>query len=101
VIFQKKLEGHGNTVSTFQITKSNEILISVSADKTCKAWNIGTGQCFRTFIGHTDQVIGLAVISDNIFATCSKEVMIWNIKSDSPIQTINQKNMWICHIAIT
>jgi len=100
VLFQKKLSGHTDFVYSMETIKSKEILISGSLDKTCKAWNINTGECIKTFIGHTDRVWSLTVLSENVFISSSKEVNIWDFKSDRPIKTLNQNDKWICHLAV-
>jgi len=61
VKFTKKLQGHTNPVHSTKVTSSKEIIISVSADKTCKAWNISSGQCLRSFAGHIEIVQALLV----------------------------------------
>lgn len=39
---------------------SGQHFVSSSNDKTIKLWNAKTGECIRTFSGHSDLVRGLA-----------------------------------------
>jgi len=97
----KKLQGHTNLVNSTKITRSKEILISVSDDKTCKAWSISSGQCLRSFADHTTQIDALLVLTDSVFVTSSKEIKIWNLASESCIKTIQQSDKEINHLEMT
>ena len=39
-------------------------MISGSRDKTCKSWDLATGQCLRTFEGHTEWVSRVADLAN-------------------------------------
>ena len=65
------------------ITLKRNILASGSQDHTVKLWNVDTGECTRTFKGHTGAVDCLVLVSNYRLATGS---------SDKTIKVHNQHN---------
>jgi WD40 repeat protein len=47
------------------------ILASSSGDKTIKIWNILTGECQKTFFGHSDSVNSLIISLDGVSCVLS------------------------------
>ena len=73
------------TTST-QITTFSTInnkLASGSADNSIKIWNIDSGECIKTLIGHSGAVLSLQVLAKNKLASGSADnsTRIWNIDS--------------------
>jgi len=101
VTFQRKLVGHSDWVKSIQKMKNKEVLISASLDRTCKAWNSSTGECLRTFCGHTDAVLEILVLTETLFITSGKELKFWSINSEKCLKTVEQDNTWICTMAKT
>ena len=66
----------------------SDLIISCSRDKTIKLWEISTGFCKRTFVGHEGWVRKLAISADGkSFASCSDDqsVIVWNIEKETPV----------------
>jgi dynein assembly factor with WDR repeat domains 1 len=40
-----------------QFNYTGELCISGSIDRTCKIWNVSTGQCDNTLRGHNDEIL--------------------------------------------
>lgn len=69
----------------------DEYIISCSRDKSIKLWEIQTGFCKRTFLGHDDWVKQVISTSDSkTLASCSVDqaIMLWNIDKEVPILTM-------------
>jgi WD40 repeat protein len=64
-------------------------IISTSYDKTLKLWDVETGECLRTYTGHTCGVMSITLKSDNtkIVSICSNNIKIWDLESEKYIQT--------------
>jgi len=65
-----------------------DYLLSCSRDKTIRLWEISTGYCKRTFVGHEGWVRKLATSKDGkTFVSCSDDqsVIVWNIDKDAPV----------------
>jgi hypothetical protein len=45
--------GHEGSVSSCKLSKCNGYLFSCSEDKTALLWDLDSGQCMKTYVGHT------------------------------------------------
>ncbi|MEH2298128.1 MAG: hypothetical protein V7K88_03410 [Nostoc sp.] len=67
------------------------LLASVSADRTIKLWSPHTGQCLKTLYGHGSWVWAIAFSPDsNFLASGSYDhtVKIWDVHSGECLQTL-------------
>ena len=90
----KTLQGHSNWVLQLEQLESGE-LVSCSADKTIKLWNLIEGTCIRTLVGHTDFVRSIKVNSqNNILMSCSDDgtIKTWDTKTGECVNTILVRN---------
>lgn len=60
------LTGHKKALSNCQFANDQE-LVSLSIDSDMKVWNVLTGECLKTYSGHTNfkTFVGLAVVNSN------------------------------------
>lgn len=85
------LKGHTAPITQIQISPDDTLLISSSADKTIRLWNISTGELIRTISGHNDRVTALSFSPDRqTFASASADrtIKIWTVQGD--LRTILQ-----------
>ncbi|MBD1821545.1 caspase family protein [Cyanobacteria bacterium FACHB-DQ100] len=85
------LKGHTAPITQIQISPDNTLLISGSADKTIRLWNLSTGELIRTISGHNDRVTALSFSPDQeTFASASADrtIKIWTLQGG--IHTILQ-----------
>lgn len=71
--------------------KVSYILASGSEDKTVKVWDVNTGQCLRTFQGHSNRVTSVAFSPDGkILASVSDDhtVKLWDINTNYCLHTL-------------
>jgi len=52
---------HAATVTALALSKDRRLLVSTSADRTVKLWNLETEQLIRTLHGHTDEVCNFSI----------------------------------------
>lgn len=57
------LKGHTGCVWSIQIL-DNDKVISCSHDRTIKIWNLNSGQCINTFLGHSKDVACIQLIGN-------------------------------------
>lgn len=50
------LKGHMGAVYSCKLSGCLKYVVSASADKTVRLWNVETGKCVLTFFGHTKKV---------------------------------------------
>ncbi|MEM9544508.1 MAG: DUF4365 domain-containing protein [Bacteroidota bacterium] len=75
------LEGHTEYVHGCAISPNGENIISCSADKTIKIWELATGKNLATLKGHTNSVWGCAISPDGKkIISCSSDntIKIWD-----------------------
>ena len=85
------LKAHTAPITQVQISPDDSLLISASADKTIRLWNISTGELIRTIAGHNERVTALSFSPDReSFASASTDrtIKIWGIDGD--LRTILQ-----------
>ncbi|MGD1704274.1 DnaJ domain-containing protein [Dapis sp. BLCC M229] len=93
---------HGDSVFAVAISKDGKNLVSGSADKTIRLWEVETGKLKRTFNGHTDKIWAVAWSQDGkTFASGSadKSIRLWNINSYQPPRILQQHSGWITSLA--
>ncbi|MDD5018345.1 MAG: hypothetical protein PHO15_09630, partial [Eubacteriales bacterium] len=66
--------GHDSWVESLDIC--GDLLATASGDHTVKLWNIDTGECIKTFSGHSNSVKKV-FFYDNHLVSCADEIKIW------------------------
>eukprot|EP00933_Yihiella_yeosuensis_P059092 TRINITY_DN6000_c0_g6_i2.p1 TRINITY_DN6000_c0_g6~~TRINITY_DN6000_c0_g6_i2.p1 ORF type:complete len:576 (+),score=95.51 TRINITY_DN6000_c0_g6_i2:138-1865(+) len=60
------------------------LIVTASADKTARLWNLTTGTCAWTFAGHTDAVLGCSFAPSGasvVTASADKTARLWSVES--------------------
>ena len=90
-LLRQTLIGHTDEVTSVAFTQDGQFLISGSADKSVKLWNLKTGQLIRTLRGHTKTINTLAISPDNQFIASGGSddttIKLWNLKTGQLIRT--------------
>jgi len=82
------LVGHADSVWGVAVSQDGRTLVSGSADKTIKVWDLQTRQLRRTLTGHTDTVRAIALSQDGqilVSGGGEKTVRLWNITTGRPL----------------
>ncbi|CAO3689858.1 unnamed protein product [Rhizopus stolonifer] len=65
---------HDDAVVKVKFVKNSPLLASCSADKTVRMWDSRTGECLKTWVGHRDTVLDIAVADDgNVVCSASDD----------------------------
>jgi WD40 repeat protein len=78
----KSLPGHEGPITALSFSADNTKLISGSADKTARAWNLADGKELAKFAGHSNTVAGVALNSNGTQAAsgaADNSLKIWNV----------------------
>jgi WD40 repeat protein len=71
------------------------MLASGSGDQTVKLWDVKTGSCLRTLLGHTRWVWSVTFSSDDkTVVSCSEDetIKIWDVQTGECLKTLKSKN---------
>jgi len=88
------LSGHANDVKSLAPSPDGTILVSGSADKTIKVWDMQTGGVIKTFHGHTGEVSSVSISMDcTTIASGSQDhkICLWNIQTGECYCIIQQE----------
>jgi WD40 repeat protein/uncharacterized caspase-like protein len=102
------LTDHLDTVNCVAISPDGQTLVSGSADKTIKIWNLKTGRQLLTLEGHSDTVNSVVISADGqtlVSGGADKTIKIWHLNTGKLIRNLGG---WfsphldsICSLAIT
>ncbi|HEY9804499.1 MAG TPA: WD40 repeat domain-containing protein [Leptolyngbyaceae cyanobacterium] len=85
------LFGHADAVWAVAVSKDGQTLVSASADKTIKVWNLETLKVKFTLEGHSDTVRAIALTSDDqtlISADGDNRIKIWDLPTSKLKRTL-------------
>lgn len=72
----------GHTQYTSCIDMNENVLVTGSADKLIKSWDIFSGHCLHTFSGHESVVSSVLIHGNHLFsASLDKTACHWNLKT--------------------
>ena len=89
VKMSRELAGHSGYLSCCRFIDDSQILTS-SGDMTLGLWDVETGKLITEFTGHTADVMGLTLSSDNrlfVSGSCDFSAKLWDIREGMCKQT--------------
>jgi len=78
--------------------------VSASADNMLNVWDLESGTCLRTLIGHTDQVNAVALTPDGccaVSASTDKTLKVWDLNSGTCLHTLIGHSDEVNAVALT
>ncbi|NPA51838.1 MAG: SH3 domain-containing protein [Aquificae bacterium] len=100
----KTLKGHTDAVNDLVFSKTGKYLISTSADKTVKIWDLKRMKLVKTLEGHADTVTSVDISKDGKYiATGSWDgsINIWDFKTGELLTTIEGIFSYINDVAFS
>ncbi|NET26804.1 DnaJ domain-containing protein [Okeania sp. SIO1I7] len=89
---------HGDSIFAVAISSDGKNVVSGSADRTIRLWQLETGKLKRIFNGHQDKVWAVALSSDGktmASGSADKTIRLWNINSYQPPRILQQHSGWV------
>jgi len=97
------LKGHADYVGGCAVAPDGTRIVSASADKTLRIWDVATGDTRRTLQGHTEAVYGCAVAPDGtwiVSASRDKTLRIWDVATGDTRRTLEGHTDWVQGCAV-
>jgi WD40 repeat protein len=98
------LKGHDNVILSLNFSSDNTRLISGSADKTARIWDITSGNTLHTLQGHTDYIYAVAFSPDNQLAVTGSDdhtLKLWQVSDGSLQATLEGHDDKVKSVAFT
>ncbi|XP_068595809.1 kinesin-like protein KIF21A [Brachionichthys hirsutus] len=74
-------EGHSKAVLCIDCT--DDLLFTGSKDRTCKVWNLVTGQEIMSLVGHPNNVVSVRYSSSLVFTVSTSYIKVWDIRDSA------------------
>lgn len=101
----RSFTGHTDDVLSVQFSKDGKYILSTSADKTIKLWDIATGLIVRTFSGHTNEVMQAVISNDGkkiISGSKDSTIKVWDAMSGTTTMSFSKKNSgWVNSVSFS
>lgn len=93
MVLDAKLTGHQKKVNCVLADPTNQVILSGSSDRTLKIWDLATGACTQTLIGHTAAINSISFCKDLISSGGNdKYIRIWDRRTNSQIDSFKISN---------
>ncbi|XP_077424001.1 kinesin-like protein KIF21A isoform X5 [Vanacampus margaritifer] len=74
-------EGHSKAVLCVDCT--DDLLFTGSKDRSCKVWNLVTGQEIMSLAGHPNNVVSVRYSSSLVFSVSTSYIKVWDIRDSA------------------
>ncbi len=98
------LTGHTDLVKSVAISPDGSTIVSGSADKTVKIWDLATGREKITLQGHTDWVYSVVITPDGltiVSASSDNTIKVWDLDTGGEKETLPGHTDWVNSVAIS
>ncbi|XP_062317736.1 kinesin-like protein KIF21A isoform X2 [Osmerus eperlanus] len=85
-------EGHPKAVLCVDCT--DDLLFTGSKDRTCKVWNLVTGQEIMSLAGHPNNVVSVRYSSSLVYTVSTSYIKVWDIRDSAKcIRTLSSSGL--------
>jgi WD40 repeat protein len=98
------LVGHSGWVTAVAFSLDGQLIVSASADRTVRVWEVATGRCYSTLEGHSDYVKAVAFSPDRqLIASASADstVRVWEAATGRCRSTVEGLSSWVTTVAFS
>lgn len=100
---QQAFQGHEDCVRGLLLSKHEDGFYSISNDQTVRYWNMNSGMCERTYVGHEHFIFNINRLTKEYFLTCGENnaIIIWNERQTTPWQSLKLPTVTIWSVLST
>ncbi|XP_036835366.1 kinesin-like protein KIF21B isoform X6 [Oncorhynchus mykiss] len=73
----------GHTKAVLCVDSTDDLLFTGSKDRTCKVWNLVTGQEIMSLTGHPNNVVSVRYSSSLVFTVSTSYIKVWDIRDSA------------------
>ena len=88
----KELKGHSGRINALAFSpKDGNLIVSASADKTGKLWDVNQGKSVRDFTGHGDALLSVNFSRDGsklVTGSADKTARVWSVGDGKTLATL-------------
>jgi WD40 repeat protein len=83
----RRFYGHQEGVSSVAVLADGRSVLSASADRTLRLWDLETGAELRRFEGHEDWVLSVTVLADRhtLSGSHDRTLRLWNLETGTEL----------------
>ena len=93
-----------DVVMSVCLTSDGSRLFTGSHDNTAKLWNVETGECVRTFTGHTNWVMSVCLTSDDkrlLTGSNDDTGKLWSVETGECVRTFEGHTNGVLSVCLT
>ncbi len=98
------LRGHNGNVHSIAVAANGRLLVSGSADRTIRLWDVMTWKCLATLEGHTAPITGVAIDGNAqlvVSSSLDETVRVWDLVSFRSLGTLRGHYNVVTAVAVT
>ncbi|BBM86722.1 serine/threonine-protein kinase [Candidatus Uabimicrobium amorphum] len=87
---QQELSGKQGIILSVDCSRDGETIVACSITGHCGIWNLQNPKEYKKITAHSAAVIGVELLSKNVFATASydKKIKVWDIHKEKPLRVL-------------
>jgi WD40 repeat protein len=100
----RDLVGHGDRITACAVAPDGRRVVSASADRTLKVWDLETGRPLSTLVDHSHDVNACAVTPDGrrvVSASADRTLKIWDLETGRSLATLTGHTDSVTACAVT
>ncbi|NIM12342.1 MAG: DUF4365 domain-containing protein [Candidatus Aminicenantes bacterium] len=102
-VLEKKLKGHKDWIKSVAVSPDGKWIVSGSADKTIKIWDMESGECRATLEGHKDEVRCVAITPDGtriLSGSDDETIRVWDVQTTQKTATLKGHTHLVLSVAV-
>jgi len=96
--------GHQNWVCSVAFSPDGTRLVSGSADRTIRLWDVSTGECLETLSGHSNWVMSVAFSPDGtrlVSGSADRTIKLWDVSTGECLETLSGHGHGVWSVAFS